>query len=899
MALPPIPLSSSSASSAFSCSSSLHFLPLQCQFCSSSSSVAFKFRVSCSNRTVHVDNEQPRRVKVTSEVPEKKKKNSSRPSFFEQIRDKWSLKLSSPREKFPWEEPEQQEDEEEEEDGGGGSDQEPSGSSISESKVEVKASVIHPVSSQSRNHLSPWHQAVHHRDRQANSESDIADNDGKLFENNVTGSFIGKKEILGEDRNDGAVDSEPYNGHGSPVVAKATRETIRSMEGKTIFSNGKSNYDERDHNHIRRLNEENRDAGNSPSQRVNGEEGRERDRKRRSNTELADKLLPEHEMRRLRNIALRMVERIDVGVAGITQELVDSIHAKWKEDEVVKLKFEGPLAANMRRAHQILERKTGGLVVWRSGSSIVLYRQLNYNLPCVQKYTKLSQDNVNTVHHSEDVENHERVRVNKPVKTKDPAIPDSTTYLKNLSEEEYMELLDLNDLLDELGPRFKNWSGREPLPVDADLLPGVVPEFKTPFRLLPHGIRPGLRDKETTNLRRLARTMAPHFALGRNRELQGLANAMVKLWERSAIVKIAIKRGVLNTMNERMAEELKKLTGGILLSRNKDYIVFYRGNDFLPPAVTEALTERRKLALLKQDEEDQVRQIALSLTRSNGKASRVPLVAGTLAETKAATSQWGHQPSSQEVEKMRRDSAISKLTSIVKNIEKKLAHAKARVEKSERTLAKMQDGLEPADLPNDLETLTNEERFLFRKIGLSMKPFLILGRRDVYSGTIENMHLHWKYRELVKIIVNGKNFAQVQHIAISLEAESGGVLVSVDKTPKGYLIIVYRGKNYLRPRAFKPKNLLSRRQALARSIELQRREALKHHILDLEEEIGLLKSEREDICNGKKIDDEETVYSGLAEPNFSDEDLEENEGSEAYFGKCGSEDENIQKKQEA
>lgn len=32
---------------------------------------------------------------------------------------------------------------------------------------------------------------------------------------------------------------------------------------------------------------------------------------------------------------------------------------------------------------------------------------------------------------------------------------------------------------------------------------------------------------------------------------------MVKLWEKSAIAKIAIKRGVMNTRNERMAEELK------------------------------------------------------------------------------------------------------------------------------------------------------------------------------------------------------------------------------------------------------------------------------------------------------------------------------------------------------
>jgi hypothetical protein len=88
------------------------------------------------------------------------------------------------------------------------------------------------------------------------------------------------------------------------------------------------------------------------------------------------------------------------------------------------------------------------------------------------------------------------------------------------------------------------------------------------------------------------------------------------------------------------------------------------------------------------------------------------------------------------------------------------------------------------------------------------------------------MHLHWKHRELVKIIVKGKSFAQVKHIAISLEAESGGVLISLDKTSKGYAIIFYRGKNYRRPQILKPRNLLTRRQALARSIELQRREVI-------------------------------------------------------------------------
>lgn len=44
---------------------------------------------------------------------------------------------------------------------------------------------------------------------------------------------------------------------------------------------------------------------------------------------------------------------------------------------------------------------------------------------------------------------------------------------------------------------------------------------------------------------------------GRNKKLHGLAAAIIKLWERCEIVKIAIKRGVLNTNGELMAEEIK------------------------------------------------------------------------------------------------------------------------------------------------------------------------------------------------------------------------------------------------------------------------------------------------------------------------------------------------------
>lgn len=39
------------------------------------------------------------------------------------------------------------------------------------------------------------------------------------------------------------------------------------------------------------------------------------------------------------------------------------------------------------------------------------------------------------------------------------------------------------------------------------------------------------------------------------------------------------------------------LTGGTLLSRDKEFIVFYRGKDFLPSAVSSAIEDRRKYGL--------------------------------------------------------------------------------------------------------------------------------------------------------------------------------------------------------------------------------------------------------------------------------------------------------------
>lgn len=116
------------------------------------------------------------------------------------------------------------------------------------------------------------------------------------------------------------------------------------------------------------------------------------------------------------------------------------------------------------------------------------------------------------------------------------------------------------------------------------------------------------------------------------------------------------------------------LTGGTLISRNKDYIVFYRGNDFLPPDVTQTLVKAQNLAAINQEEEDRARQKAFDLMESNTKASKEhPLVAGTLAETMAATSRWGNQPTAEEKEKMMKDLALARHASLVRFLEKKLS----------------------------------------------------------------------------------------------------------------------------------------------------------------------------------------------------------------------------------
>ncbi|RDX74907.1 CRM-domain containing factor CFM3A, chloroplastic/mitochondrial, partial [Mucuna pruriens] len=619
--------------------------------------------------------------------------------------------------------------------------------------------------------------------------------------------------------------------------------------------------------------------------------------RKNSKTSLAELTLPESELKRLLKLTFEKKHKTRVGRSGVTQAVVDKIHDRWKTAEIVRLKFEGEAALNMKRMHEILERlsitifyilvysqnhiqrKTGGLVIWRSGNSVSLYRGVSYEVPSVQQnkqiYRKsenssklLSTPSYNSVGNPSDVASNPGT--NAPLaKLESTNDKKERDYLPKVNYEH-----EVDKLLDSLGPRYTDWPGCDPLPVDADMLPAFVPGYQPPFRVLPFGVRSTLGLREATALRRIARTLPPHFALGRNRQLQGLAVAMIKLWEISSIAKVALKRGVQLTTSERMADEIKKLTGGILLSRNKDFLVFFRGKNFLSADVTQALLEREIMAKAMQDEEEQARLRASSLLIPTNNTSELSAEAGTLGETLDADAKWGKTLDERHKQKIMKEVEQLRHATLVKKLEQKLSFAERKLMRAEKALMKVEESLKPSDYKADPESITDEERFMFRKLGLRMKAFLLLGRRGVFDGTIENMHLHWKYRELVKIIVKAKTFEQVKKIALALEAESGGVLVSVDKVSKGYSIIVYRGNEYRRPSILRPKNLLTKRKALARSIELQRHEEQMEKVKD---------------------EGDEVLYDKLDSAYLTDDENSEvedgEEGDEAYLETYNSENE--------
>lgn len=131
----------------------------------------------------------------------------------------------------------------------------------------------------------------------------------------------------------------------------------------------------------------------------------------------------------------------------------------------------------------------------------------------------------------------------------------------------------------------------------------------------------------------------------------------------------AFEIGDLLSISANISAVSQKLTGGVLLLRNKYYIIFYRGKDFLPPTVAAALAERQEITKQIQDVEEKTRSSPAEATPlgTDGQA-----VAGTLAEFYEAQARWGREISAEERDKMLKEAARAKIDRVVKRLEHKL-----------------------------------------------------------------------------------------------------------------------------------------------------------------------------------------------------------------------------------
>lgn len=342
-----------------------------------------RFKLYCSSQTTQSE--------IRSTTPTRKKRKP-RPSFLDKIQEKWSVKPPSSRKKFPWEEQKS----------------EPAVEEISEpglqcfengtenEEEEEVVDVSEPVSSNSRIEvkLPPWAHGALPREHLFSSDAGIledteeesinvsgfietsenGDSDSRFqdlkalveevssdsevvetdkFDANFTSNGISKKS-------ERLVQGFPFSGNFSSTVQEPNfdgeSENEVEHEGtqtyKGTYFNENSSKVIKNFGNVKDLNDPN-GLLRLPWEGDSKYAGKEK--LGVSYTQLAEKSIPELELKRLRNVALRTYERIKVGAAGITQALVDSIHEKWKEDEIVKLKFEGPQSHNMKRTHEMLE----------------------------------------------------------------------------------------------------------------------------------------------------------------------------------------------------------------------------------------------------------------------------------------------------------------------------------------------------------------------------------------------------------------------------------------------------------------------------------------------------------------------------------------------------------------
>ncbi|XP_074585023.1 putative CRM domain-containing protein At3g25440, chloroplastic [Curcuma longa] len=157
------------------------------------------------------------------------------------------------------------------------------------------------------------------------------------------------------------------------------------------------------------------------------------------------------------------------------------------------------------------------------------------------------------------------------------------------------------------------------------------------------------------------------------------------------------------------------------------------------------------------------------------------------------------------------------------------------------------------------EILTDEEKFYLKRTSEKKENYVPVGRRGVFGGVVLNMHMHWKKHETVKVVCKPCRPGQIHEYAEELARLSQGTVIDIKANNN--TIILYRGKNYVRPDIMSPPDTLSKQEALEKYRFEQSLESTSQVIEKLEQDL------EEYVAWHKKNKDISTEETAIEECN--------------------------------
>ncbi|KAH8972490.1 hypothetical protein BDL97_02G199900 [Sphagnum fallax] len=189
-----------------------------------------------------------------------------------------------------------------------------------------------------------------------------------------------------------------------------------------------------------------------------------------------------------------------------------------------------------------------------------------------------------------------------------------------------------------------------------------------------------------------------------------------------------------------------------------------------------------------------------------------------------------------------------------------------------RKVALHEDQLKKYKLPDfpepdpDPEIVSAAQLYALKKLGYKNKNYLPVGRRGIYGGTIQNMHLHWKKHETVQIRCDTFATEKLQGMGEQLERLSGGIMVDIHEANK--TIVMWRGRNYKRPSSLIPAvfDHFNKRKALLKSKHEQAIASLNDNISKWEKDLRELQANMAEEAATRAERDAEIQSAPVTDP---------------------------------